>query len=101
MGSITLTFIDIFGRKYPWIMQELSHKSPCKFFQIWTEKSDFENHKMFLLSKFFPKLLKPDKRHEGDKDSAQSHDKPKDYQCKILFLDDTELNLSLKVIFTF
>ena len=52
---------------------------------------------MFLLSKFFPKLLKPEKHRGYDSDAAYGGEKPKDYQCKIVLLDDTELNFTAKV----
>ena len=52
---------------------------------------------MFLLSKFFPKLLKPEKHRGYDSDAAYGGEKPKDYRCKIVLLDDTELNLASKV----
>lgn len=54
---------------------------------------------MFLLSKFFPKLLKPEKHRGYESETGHGGEKPKDYQCKVILLDDSELNLTSKVSF--
>ena len=51
---------------------------------------------MFLLSKFFPKLLKPEKHRGYESETGHGGEKPKDYQCKVILLDDSELNFNFK-----
>ena len=50
---------------------------------------------MFLLSKFFPKLLS--RRSNDNEKMPCIGEKPKDYVCKVLLLDDSELTVSVKV----
>lgn len=50
---------------------------------------------MFLLSKLLPKSLK--KRYEEEGKMPCLGEKPKDYQFRVLLLDDTDMSVNVKV----